>query len=373
MTSPSTIPVPKGTRVRLRQAHGGVEAGALLRVEAIDGDTYRLSVGHRHIEVPRDAFLIADDRQARRLHDAHRAWQVLRHHVVLEVVVGSVAWGLATDGSDLDRRGVFVLPRPWPDKLGPPPATLRPAGEEATYEEAHRFVDQAVAGDLNAFDVLASPRVLRCQTAGTRLRDALDDLLSRRLLHTQLRYAQHALERLDAQHERAQAEAVLHARLVEQPAEQDDLVDPLRASGLAADPDQAARLLRRVLRSLKDRGLVAHQTAAGLRDWALSTPAPRPPVAPSGSEHLIRVLIVADALACSGQLHLDLSEHPDRSHLLAIKDGDVPWRQIAAEASRRAERVRSRIEACPLPEAPDPAKVDALRRALSSLPPEPAP
>jgi predicted nucleotidyltransferase len=33
--------------------------------------------------------------------------------VVVEAVVGSRAWGVADEGSDEDRRGVFVPPAPW--------------------------------------------------------------------------------------------------------------------------------------------------------------------------------------------------------------------------------------------------------------------
>lgn len=52
------------------------------------------------------------------------AWQALRPNVVLETTVGSHPWGLAEAHSDVDRRGMFVLPFSWTARLGSAPEDL---------------------------------------------------------------------------------------------------------------------------------------------------------------------------------------------------------------------------------------------------------
>jgi hypothetical protein len=52
------------------------------------------------------------------------AWDQLRPCVVIDTLVGSRAWGVADEGSDEDRRGVFLLPLPWTTGLVDPPQDL---------------------------------------------------------------------------------------------------------------------------------------------------------------------------------------------------------------------------------------------------------
>ena len=61
------------------------------------------------------------------------AWNALRPCVVLEATVGSHAWGLADEASDVDHRGVFALPFSWTQGLVAPPDDLVSADGSATY------------------------------------------------------------------------------------------------------------------------------------------------------------------------------------------------------------------------------------------------
>ena len=87
-------------------------------------------------------------RKAGQLEFAQRreaAWQALRPCVVLEAVVGSRAWGLADQESDLDLRGAFALPFLWTAGLVGPPVDLVSADGSQTFWEVRKLVDQALA------------------------------------------------------------------------------------------------------------------------------------------------------------------------------------------------------------------------------------
>ncbi|HWU90473.1 MAG TPA: nucleotidyltransferase domain-containing protein, partial [Kofleriaceae bacterium] len=115
---PMAVPLPAGTEVttRVDRVVGGElrPQGASGRVAAVDGErvevqfldgrraTYlRSEVTPRKLGVQRYA-------QRRAV-----AWDALRPCVVIDTLVGSRAWGVSDEGSDEDRRGVFVLPLPW--------------------------------------------------------------------------------------------------------------------------------------------------------------------------------------------------------------------------------------------------------------------
>ncbi|XVV06163.1 nucleotidyltransferase domain-containing protein [Actinosynnema sp. CA-248983] len=100
--------------------------------------------------------------------------------LVLSVVVGSRAYGLATSSSDVDRRGVFVAPTRdfWRfDK--PPTSCAGPRAEELNWE-VERFCALALQANPTVLEVFASPHVEHATTVGRELRDLLPHVLSRR-------------------------------------------------------------------------------------------------------------------------------------------------------------------------------------------------
>ena len=60
--------------------------------------------------------------------------------------MGSRAWGLAGEGSDTDRRGVFALPFPWTTGLAEPPRDLVSADGSTSYWEVEKAIRQARSG-----------------------------------------------------------------------------------------------------------------------------------------------------------------------------------------------------------------------------------
>jgi predicted nucleotidyltransferase len=78
---------------------------------------------------------------------------------VLSVVSGSRAYGLDTDGSDVDRRGVFVAPTPDFWRLDKPPTHVEGPLPEQLSWEVERFCLLALAANPTVLECLWSPIV----------------------------------------------------------------------------------------------------------------------------------------------------------------------------------------------------------------------
>lgn len=97
----------------------------------------------------------------------------LRHFVILRVAVGSQAFGLATDASDEDRRGVFLPPAELTWSLFKPPEQLEYAsdGVEEVDWELEKFLRLALQANPTILETLWSPLVLHVSELGQELRD----------------------------------------------------------------------------------------------------------------------------------------------------------------------------------------------------------
>lgn len=106
--------------------------------------------------------------------------------VVLRVVLGSRAFGLSTESSDEDRRGVFLPPADWHWSLVKPPeqVELFAPGVEETVWELEKFLRLALQANPNILEVLWSPLVLHADEIGTELRRLRTAFLSKRLFQT---------------------------------------------------------------------------------------------------------------------------------------------------------------------------------------------
>lgn len=106
--------------------------------------------------------------------------------VVYRVMVGSRAFGLATESSDEDRRGVFLPPADWHWSLTKPPEQVEffTEGVEEVDWEIEKFVRLALQANPNILEVLWSPAVLHIDETGTELREMRTAFLSRHLYRT---------------------------------------------------------------------------------------------------------------------------------------------------------------------------------------------
>jgi hypothetical protein len=106
--------------------------------------------------------------------------------VVYRVTVGSRAFGLATESSDEDRRGVFLPPAEWHWALTKPPEQVEffSAGVEEVDWEIEKFVRLALQANPNILETLWSPAVLHADETGDALRAIRTGFLSRHLYRT---------------------------------------------------------------------------------------------------------------------------------------------------------------------------------------------
>jgi hypothetical protein len=106
--------------------------------------------------------------------------------VVYRVLLGSRAFGLATESSDEDRRGVFLPPADWHWSLTRPPEQVEffAEGVEEVDWEIEKFVRLALHANPNILETLWSPVVLHADETGEELRAVRDCFLSRHLYRT---------------------------------------------------------------------------------------------------------------------------------------------------------------------------------------------
>ncbi|MFF0746209.1 DNA polymerase beta superfamily protein [Streptomyces sp. NPDC004111] len=123
---------------------------------------------------------------------------LVRDHSVYSCVMGSRAFGLATEDSDTDVRGVFVAPTPLFWRFEKPPTHLDgPAPEQFSWE-LERFCELALRANPNVLEVLHSPLPLHVDDTGRELLSLRPAFLTRQALSTFAGYAASQRRKLDA-------------------------------------------------------------------------------------------------------------------------------------------------------------------------------
>ncbi|MGW5640091.1 nucleotidyltransferase domain-containing protein [Streptomyces sp. NPDC003832] len=123
---------------------------------------------------------------------------LVRDHTVYACVMGSRAFGLATDGSDTDRRGVFLAPTPLFWRFDKPPTHVEGPAEEQFSWELERFCELALRANPNILECLHSPLVEHADATGRELLGLRDAFLSRQAHDTFARYALGQRKKLQA-------------------------------------------------------------------------------------------------------------------------------------------------------------------------------
>ncbi|MFE2936469.1 MULTISPECIES: DNA polymerase beta superfamily protein [unclassified Streptomyces] len=123
---------------------------------------------------------------------------LVRDHTVYSCVMGSRAFGLATEGSDTDRRGVFLAPTPLFWRFEKPPTHVDgPAPEQFSWE-LERFCELALRANPNVLECLHSPLVEHIDDVGRELLSLRGAFLSRLAHRTFVRYASGQRKKLEA-------------------------------------------------------------------------------------------------------------------------------------------------------------------------------
>ncbi|MEV7867056.1 nucleotidyltransferase domain-containing protein [Streptomyces sp. NPDC088124] len=122
---------------------------------------------------------------------------LVRDHTVYACVMGSRAFGLATEESDTDRRGVFLAPTPSYWGFEKPPLHVEgPAPEQFSWE-LERFCSLALRTNPNVLECLHSPLVEHVDATGRELLALRDAFLSRQAYGTFVRYAESQHRKLE--------------------------------------------------------------------------------------------------------------------------------------------------------------------------------
>ncbi|OSC63924.1 nucleotidyltransferase [Streptomyces sp. 4F] len=123
---------------------------------------------------------------------------LVRDHTIYACVMGSRAFGLATEDSDTDRRGVFLAPTPLFWRFEKPPTHVEGPAEEQFSWELERFCELALRANPNVLECLHSPLVEYADETGRELLALRGAFLSRRVHETFTRYAHGQRRKLDA-------------------------------------------------------------------------------------------------------------------------------------------------------------------------------
>lgn len=293
---------------------------------------------------------------------------------IYETVYGSRAFGLATEASDEDIRGVVVGPAHW--YLG-----YRPAPEQLTFHKEHvlyevrKLMRLGEAANPTVIELLwTRSRFHRVVTVeGEKLLAARDLFLSRRVRDTFGGYALSQLKRIKT-HRRwlltppkdkpTRAQFGLPERTVI-PREQWGALEALMADGRVDQEDLTPNFLAALDRERSYRA--AQREWRQHRDWQRNRNAARAELErrygydTKHAQHLVRLLRMGlEILEGRGVI----VERPDREDLLAIRGGMWSYDRLVAEAEVLHGRLLGVAETSSLPEAPDPEAIDCLCQSL---------
>lgn len=283
--------LPVGTQVvsrtELRDSRGNVlcPAGAVGEViqAPLDGThSYRVRLPDgREVSLRRQNLTIHKHTQREDLAaEAALNERELWDHVIYRCITGSQAYGLAGEGSDVDRRGIYLPPADLQWSLYGVPEQLERRETEEVYWEIKKFLTMALKADPNVLECLYSPLVEVCAPIAAELRENRGRLLSKLMYKTFNGYVLSQFRKL----------------------EQD-----LRTTG-----------------ALK---------------W-------------KHAMHLIRLLLSGIATLETGEVVVRVpGEH--REQLLAIKRGQVPWKEVDAWRLDLHRKFDAAFERSSLPERPD--------------------
>lgn len=371
---PEAVQLPSGTEVvtTVDKQVGDrlVKEGAIGRVEHDAGKITRVRVvGVGLVEYLREEIRPRRVGQARYAERRAGTEEALSACVVLEATVGSRAWGLAHEGSDTDRRGIFALPFPWSASLAEPPTEIVSADASVTYWELRKAFEQALRADPNTLEMLFVADVQAKDEIGAWILEEREAFVSAQIYGSFGRYAVSQLKKLSQSLRLAEHKGPILAWLAASP---DDTLDVVAkklydaALGPGHDLLRAKEYVKQLYRSLYDQGLLEERSFEALKRYAQGTPAdfePARTLRPKNAYNLLRLLRTAIDWLETGRPQLEVSG-PLRERLLEIKRGEVELDVVLAEAEALTPALEAARSQTRLPEGPDVARADRVYRRI---------
>jgi predicted nucleotidyltransferase len=267
-------------------------------------------------------------------------------NLILHVLAGSRAHGLATAASDTDSRGVCIPPAKYLVGLSSFEQHEDATGDNVVYS-LRKFVGLALSGNPNIIETLFTDdeAVLFANAAGRRLRDARDLFLTCTVGERFVRYAMDQLQRIQR-----------HYRW---------LKNPPAAKPRQEDWDGVREGSRwRFAHTDAERGY-----RAALKEWQQYERwrAERNPVraaleASHGYDtkhamHLCRLLKMGREILVEGVV---LVRRPDADWLRGVRDGALTYEELIQWAEPYVEQLGTWLEQSSLPAEPDHQAAEAL-------------
>jgi predicted nucleotidyltransferase len=109
--------------------------------------------------------------------------------IIYRCVVGSRAYGLETEASDTDKRGVYLAPAELQWSLHGAPEQFEDNAAQRCFWELQKFLIMALKGNPNILECLYSPLVEKVTPLGQELLDLRDKFLSQMIFQTFNGYA----------------------------------------------------------------------------------------------------------------------------------------------------------------------------------------
>ena len=372
---PASAPLVHGAEVltRVDRVHGGrvIAGGTAGRVVGVSGEAVTVAVvGVGELIYERCQLVLRRAGQARFAARRADAEEALRPCVVLEAIVGSRAWGLASEGSDTDRKGVFVWPFEWTTGLAEAAdVVVSPDGSD-TYWEIERTIKQLLRADPNTLETLFVSDVRIVDPLGQLLFDAREAFVSRRIYGSFGRYALSQAKKLEQSQRLADHRELLISWLKDEDLTLDQSAIKLAKSIFdVANEDalhRSRQYIKQLYRSMFDQGLLDANDFASLREFAQTRTAefdlPRQ-LRPKNAYNLLRLIACAAGWLRTGRPQM-VVQGDLRERLLAIKNQQVPLAQTLAWTKAMAAELEEAHASSPLPEQPDVARAEAVLRAV---------
>ncbi len=122
----------------------------------------------------------------------------LYHHVIYRCVIGSRAYGLDSDQSDTDRRGVYLPPAELHWSLYGVPEQLENPATEEVYWEIQKFLTMALKANPNILECLYTPMVEHASSLAQEMLAMRDAFLSKMVYQTYNGYVMSQFKKLQS-------------------------------------------------------------------------------------------------------------------------------------------------------------------------------
>ncbi|MGC4051117.1 MAG: nucleotidyltransferase domain-containing protein [Paludibaculum sp.] len=184
--------LPEGTKV-VTKPGGRVGVVVKTPADALRDYRVRFPEGREESFVRTDLAILKQVEDA--IPDGANAADLYRY-VVFRCIVGSTAYGLNHEGSDIDRRGFYLPPADLEWSLAGVPEQLESENEEV-YWEIEKFVRLALKANPNVLECLYSPLVESCAPIAKELIEMRSIFLSQYVHRTYNSYVLSQFKKLE--------------------------------------------------------------------------------------------------------------------------------------------------------------------------------